>query len=782
MGKNDETSKKFNVVGQRIPLLDSRHKVTGQAIYTEDITFPEMLVGRILRSPHPHARIKNIDTSKAEALPGVIAVCTGPEAPIKFGVLPISKDENALAVEKVRYIGDSVAAVAAETVEIADKAIGLIDVDYEILTPHLRHIDGVKTVDDQIHEHCRGETNIHKEVRQHFGNVKRAFHESACVKGDTFKFDGVTHAFTEPHCAIAVWEADDRLSLYSAQQVPHYLHRALSEVLEMPMHRIRVVKPAVGGGFGGKSDPFPHEIACALLARKAKRPVKITFTREEVFLSNHGRHPSTISVRMGVDKEGLIQGIDIDALIDGGAYASFGVVSTYYNGVLSQGPYRIPNFKYRGRRVYTNTPPSSAMRGHGSVNTRYSIETVMDMICDEMGFDPVEFRLKNCLPAHTTTINQFRITSNGIKECLERSRDQSNWNDKYRKMPYGKGIGVGCGFYISGSNLPIHWTRTPQSTVHLKIDMDGGVTLHTGASDIGQGSDTMAAQCVAEVLGLSMDYLRVKAVDSDLSPIDLGSYSSRVTFMNGNAAREAAEGIAKQLAAAASTLTGVPAERFIFHDNVLSDRENPELVVPYMDALTEALADTGALIASGKYMSPKLGGKFKGSGAGLSPTYSFQSFIAEVTVDPETGLVKVDHVWAAHDVGRALNPLSVEGQIEGSVHMGLGQTLSEYMQYRKGQLLNPSFLDYRCVSPIEMPPVDVIIVESEDPEGPFGAKECGEGALSPIIPAVCNAIYDAVGVRVKRVPVDPDFLVSQIEKQQKQADSSHKKPRIAAIS
>jgi 4-hydroxybenzoyl-CoA reductase subunit alpha len=781
MAKRQKANRKYNIIGTRIPLVDSRHKVTGEAVYTEDISFPGMLVGRILRSPHPHARIKKIDTSKAEALPGVVAVCTGVEAPITFGVLPISKDENALAVEKVRYVGDSVAAVAAEDVETAERAINLIEVEYEELPVYTRPIDCTKTVEEKIHKHCRGNTNVHKEVRQHFGNIKRAFHESDCVKGDTFKFDGVTHAFTEPHCCIAVWEANDRLSVYSAQQVPHYLHRALSEVLEVPMHQIRVVKPAVGGGFGGKSDPFPHEIACALLARKANRPVKITFTREEVFLSNHGRHPSTISVKMGVDKEGMIQGIEIDALIDGGAYASFGVVSTYYNGVLSQGPYRIPNFKYRGRRVYTNTPPSGAMRGHGSVNTRYAIETVLDMICDEKGLDPCEVRLKNCLPEHTATINQFRITSNGIQECIERARDQSDWNNKYRKLPYGRGIGIGCGFYISGSNLPIHWTRTPQSTVHLKVDMDGGVTLHTGASDIGQGSDTMAAQCVAEVLGLSMDYVHVKAVDSDLSPIDLGSYSSRVTFMNGNAAREAAEGIAQQLAAAAAKLTGVPAERFVFHGNVLSDRDNPSVVVPYMDALTEALAETGALIASGKYLSPKLGGKFKGAGAGLSPTYSFQAFVAEVTVDPDTGIVTADHVWAAHDVGKALNPLAVEGQIEGSVHMGLGQALSEYMHYRKGQLLNANLLDYRCVSPIEMPPVDVIIVESDDPEGPFGAKECGEGALAPIIPAVANAIYDAVGVRVKRVPVDPDFLATQIARKQDSADKKSKKPRIAAV-
>ena len=775
--------KTFNIIGKRLPLLDSSQKATGSLEYTDDITFPNILVGRILRSIHPHARIKSIDTSKAAALPGVVAICTGKEAPIKFGVLPISKDENALAVDKVRYIGDSVVAVAAEDEASAEKALDLIEIDYEVLPAYLRMSDCTKAVEEKIHEHCQGNTNIHKQVNQHFGDVDDAFANSSCIKDGKFTYDGVTHAFTEPHSVIAVYDSDDRLTVYSAQQVPHYLHRALTAVLEMPMHRIRVVKPAVGGGFGGKSDPFPHEIACAMLARKCRRPVKITFDREEVFLSNHGRHPSTISVKAGVDNEGILQALEVDALIDGGAYASFGVVSTYYNGVLSQGPYRIPNFRYQGRRVYTNTPPSGAMRGHGSVNTRYGIETVLDMIGDEMGIDPCELRLKNLLPEHTTTINQFRITSNGIKECIERSRDRSEWNDKYGKLPYGKGIGIGCGFYISGSNLPIHRTKLPQSTVHLKIDMDGGVTLHTGASDIGQGSDTMAAQCVAEVLGLGMEWFRVKAVDTDLAPIDLGSYSSRVTFMNGNASIDAAEGIAEQLYAAASRLTGVPAERFVCKNEMVVDAENPGVSVPYMDALTEALAGQGALISSGKFIAKKLGGSFKGAGAGLSPSYSFQSFIAQVDVDPETGYVLVDKVWAAHDVGRALNPLSVEGQIEGSVHMGLGQTLTEFMRYRKGLLLNANFLDYRCVSPIEMPDVDTIIVESDDPEGPFGAKECGEGALSPIIPAVCNAIYNAVGVRVMRVPVDPDYIIKEIERLRKAggADYIKKQPNIAAV-
>lgn len=760
----------FNIIGKRMPLKDAYRKVTGEGVYTDDMKFPGMLHCRILHATQPHAKIISIDTSKALALPGVRAVVTGQDAENRFGVLPVSQDESAMARDKVIYNGEPVAAVAADTEEIAAEAIWLIEVKYEPLQEFLKPRDSLKDVTPELQLHEKVDkkhpaTNIHKAVDQEFGNVEDAFKAAASMPSAQFKFDGISHGFTEPHSVLAHWDADDRLQLYTPQQVPHYTHRALAKVLELPMHQIQVIRTMVGGGFGGKSDPFQHEMIVALLSMKTRRPVKVTMDREETFLTGRGRHPTESKVAMAFDKEGKLLALDSDVIIDGGAYGSFGVVSAYYNGVLSNGPYRIPAFRYHGKRVYSNRIPSGAMRGHGSVNPRYCTETLVDMAANELGIDPCELRLRNFLESNTLTpFHKFRITSNGIREGLAEAMKRSDWKNKYGKLPYGHGIGVGCAWYISGSALPIHWNKLPQSTVHLKIDMDGGITVHSLAADIGQGSDTMLAQCVAEVLGVNMDRIHVKSTTTDTAPIDLGSYSSRVTFMAGNAARAAAEEIRHQLTDAAARLTGQRGEYFDFVNEELVCRTKPDVKVGFMEALHEAQADIGALIASGSYQSPPLGSTFKGSNAGLSPSYSFSAFIAEVKVDPETGFVQPLKVWAAHDCGKALNPLSVEGQIEGSVHMGLGQALTEGLRYRNGQLLNSNFLDYKIPTPFDSPEIEAIIVESHDPEGPFGAKECGEGALAPVIPAIGNAIYDAVGVRMFEVPMTPDKILKAIEK------------------
>ncbi len=756
-----------SVVGKRMPLVDARRKVTGSGVYTEDIYLPNMLVARILRSTQHHARIISIDTTEAIEVPGVAAVITGAEYPNKFGVIPISKDETALATEKVVYVGDVVCAIAGSDLYAVEEALAKVKVAYEPLPAYHKPEESLEEVPEKIHPLGIGKTNIHRMVDQDFGDIEQAKRSAAITARGRFTFQGVTHGFTEPHAVVARYEVDGRLTVWTATQVPHYVHRALSEVLGIQMHRIRVVKPMVGGGFGGKSDPFPHEMAAAILSMRTGRPVKLVFDREEVFLTNHGRHPTSTRMEMTASEDGKLTGLDIEALIDGGAWSSFGVISTYYNGVLSVAPYDIPNFRYKGRRVFTNKPPSGAMRGHGAVNSRFAAETLVDMIANELGIDPIQLRLRNLIPPYTDTVNHFRITSNGIAECLEVVRKASDWDSRHGNLPYGEGLGIGCGFYISGSALPIHWdpARFPQSTVHIKIDMDGGVTVHTGAAEIGQGSDTVAAQVVAEVLGLPTSMIHVKAQDTDLAPVDLGSYSSRVTFMMGNAARRAAEQVRDELTAAAARLTGYAAELFTLEDGTAHCRSRPAVQVPYMRVLHEAIADRGALVAKGCYRSPPMGGSFKGAAAGLAPAYSFSAYVAHVRVEPQSGFVHCDKVWAAHDCGKALNPLAVEGQIEGSIHMGLGQVLSEGMRYHKGQLLNPSLLDYKIPTPFEMPDVEVFIVESDDPEGPFGAKEAGEGPLLPILPAVGNAIFDAVGVRVFDLPITPDRLLKAIEEQ-----------------
>ncbi|HYA58509.1 MAG TPA: molybdopterin cofactor-binding domain-containing protein, partial [Thermoplasmata archaeon] len=614
--------------------------------------------------------------------------------------------------------------------------------------------------------HARGlnGSNIQKEVVQHFGDVDRAFAEATFTTRVRGTFAGVTHAFTEPLVTIAEATPDGRLTVWSATQVPHYLHRALSEVLGLPMHRIRVIKPEVGGGFGGKSDPLPHEIVCAALALETGRPVKVLFDREEVFFTNHGRHPTQNDVRIALGKDGEILAYDIEALIDGGAWSSFGTVTTYYNGVLAMGPYQVPNFRYRGRRVYTTKPPSGAMRAHGGTNIRFSVEVALDQLAEQTGIDPFELRLRNALPPHSTTVNQFRITSTSFRACLAAARRASGWDEKFRRLPYGHGVGLGCGFYISGSNSPIHFTpKMPQSTVHLKVDMDGGIAVHSMQADIGQGSNTLLAAIVAEVLGVDLERVHVQRVDSDVSPVDLGSYSSRVTFMMGNAAREAAEQLQRILLQAAGELLGVTAAELEVAHERYQVRGRPEQGVPFMEALHRAMEDRGALTTSGNYRSQPMGGNFKGARAGTAPAYSFAAYVAEVDVDPETGEYRVPNVWAAFDCGRPLNRLAVEGQIEGSIHMGLGQVMGESMNYRGARLFNPSLLDYKIPVPSQMPRVEILLVGEDDPEGPFGAKEAGEGPLIATLPAVANALYDAVGVRFTELPITPDRVLRGLD-------------------
>jgi 4-hydroxybenzoyl-CoA reductase alpha subunit len=751
-------------VGKATPYIDGVQKATGQAMYTDDFRYPNMLYVGLLRSSYAHAKIKNIDIKAVEADPSVAAVAIGKDIPVSFGVLPISPDENAMAVDKVRYVGEIVAAVAAESIEAAQKAVQGIKVKYEPIREFLNPADSLEACapDEQIHDHTKNGKNIHKTAELRFNDPEKEFESADFVRKEKFKFAGVTHAFTEPHSTIAIWNGDETLTVISATQVPHYLHKNLSKVLGLPIHKIQVKKPTLGGGFGGKSDPFAHEMITAYLSMKTKRPVKCTFSREEVFITNHGRHPTDIDMTVSCDKTGKISALDTDVIIDGGAYGSFGVVTSYYNGVLLQGPYKIDKFGFRTRRTYTNKPQCGAMRGHGAVNPRYAVEVVLDMLAHDLKIDPCDLRMKNFLPENTLTVGQLRITSNGVKECLETVRKKSDWNERYNKLPYGHGLGVACGFFISGSALPIIWNRYPQTVVHAKLDFDGRIVMFSGASDIGQGSDTMLVQIAAEELGIPMDFVQVEAADTKTTPVDLGSYSSRVTFMVGNAAKMAVEKVRKEIAKAIAKEKGIAIDSIKFNDGKIFTKDET-LDLSWVEGVEIAMAGRGAFVESGFYISPKLGGDFKGSGAGLSPAYSFGAFISEVVVDPETGEVNVEKIWAAHDCGKALNPLAVEGQIEGSIHMGLGQALSEDMRYVKGQIMNANFFDYRIPYSVDTPEMDVTIIESNDGEGPYGAKEAGEGPIHPVLPSIGNAIYDAVGVRMCELPITPDKIFTKIK-------------------
>jgi 4-hydroxybenzoyl-CoA reductase alpha subunit len=762
----------FAIVGKRLPMLDGPDKVTGRGVYTDDLALPGMLVGKLLHSPHPHARIGRIDTSKAKALPGVVDVVTGQEFPNQYGILPIGHDETAFAIDKVRYIGDNVAGVAAESEEIAEQALGLIEVDYELLPAYFDPHASMQAEHGLIH--ADKAHNIEKEYHHHFGNVEEGFARADLIRRDTFYCAEVTHAAMEPHSTLAHYQ-DGRITVWSSTQVPYYLQRTVANVLALPLENVRVIKPLIGGGFGGKSEVIPLEVQAAVLSRKVGRPVKITYTREEVFYAHRGRPTQSIELRTGVTCAGKITAVEARIIQDGGAYCGYGPVTILYSGQLLGAMYDIRNIKFDGYRVLTNKPPCGAMRGHGTVNTRFAFESQLDILAHELGLDPAELRFRNLLQPPCITVNQLRVTSYGYPECLRQVVERSGWHEKKGKLPYGKGVGIAGSHYVSGAANPINRSTMPHSTVRIEASADGRVHVFTGAAEIGQGSDTIQVQLVAEELGIYPERIRLVAADTGRTPIDLGSYSSRVTFMAGNACLDAAGKLKQRIFEAVARSWSVSPGALCARDEhiFLSERRGQSL--KFDQALALTLNGSSTLSVEGGYSPPAeaRGGSYKGAGVGPSPSYSYSAQVAEVSVDTETGQVRVERVTVAHDCGRAINPMTVEGQIQGSISMGLGQALQEEMIWNRGRLMNPSILEYKSPSTLESPEIDTILVESIDPEGPLGAKEAGEGSLAAVIPAVANAIYDAVGVRITSTPITPEKILQALkEKQKKGAGNS----------
>src|SRR5438552_5595937 len=570
------TNDDFSIIGKPIAMVDAAGKTTGAGKYTDDLTVPGMLVGRILHSPFPHARIKRVDTSQAENLRSVVAVVIGADAPNTYGILPVGHDEHALAVDKVRYVGDNVACVAAEDEATAESALELIDVDYELLPAYFDPEDSMKTERDLIHDNKAH--NLEKDYHHVFGDPEKGFAEADQIAEARYIANEVTHAAMEPHSTLASFELDShtgklgRLTVWSSTQVPYYLQHKLSLVLEMPMSQIRVIKPLVGGGFGGKSEVIPLEIIAAIAARKAKRPVKITYTREEVFWAYRGRPRTIIDLKTGVKNDGRITAVKARVVQDGGGYCSYGVVTILYSGALLGALYDIPNIQYDGYRVLTNKPACGAMRGHGTVNVRFAFESQLDELCAKLGKDPAEVRRINLLRAPCTTVNGLRIQSYGLPECLDKVIERSGWRARKVKLSQSRGLGLACSHYVSGAANSIIRSDMPHSTVNIKVDRDGGVVIYTGASEIGQGSDTMVAQIVAETLGCTLQRVKVVAADTDLTPVDIGSYSSRGTFMNGNAALGAAQEIRQNIAAAAAKKMNCSPEDVIIRNDLVSKR------------------------------------------------------------------------------------------------------------------------------------------------------------------------------------------------------------------
>ena len=761
--------KTLRVVGKAHRKVDAVGKVTGVLKYADDLSLPRMLYGKLLRSPHPHARIVSIDTSKALALDGVKAALTGQDLPIPFGILPVSQDEHALCPDRVRFVGDPVAAVAATTEEAATAALDLIDVKYELLPAIASPEEAITTPEPRIHAY--GDSgNLHKVINLEFGDVEAGFAEADHVREDLFFFEGNTHLPMEQHAALAEWSADGKVTLWSSTQTPHYVHRALAKVLELPPARVRVIACPNGGGFGGKSDPFNHEIVACKLAMITGRPVKITLTREEVFYCHRGRHPTLMWVKTGVTKDGAITGMHFKSLLDGGGYGSYGVASTYYTGALQTVTYPVRRYKFQGARAFTNKPPCGPKRGHGTPQPRFALEVHLDKIAEDLKLDPAELRLKHLVPPQSLTANYLRVGSMGLGTCIEKVVAGSGWRQKFRKLPLGKGVGLACSSYISGAGLPIYWNNMPHSGVQLKCDRGGGVTVFCGSTDIGQGSDSILAYITAEVLGIDPFEIRVVTADTDLTPVDLGSYSSRVTLMSGNAALQAAERAREIIAPHAAAKLKIPVSELVFAGGRVFHAEDPEKGMPFAEAVQAAEAAVGTVGSVGSYTPPKSAGRYRGAGVGPSPAYSYSAAVAEVDVDPDTGIVRVPKIWVAHDVGRCINAATVIGQVEGGVYMGLGEALMEEMVYRGNRNVVhkiPSLLEYKSPTTLEMCDVVTYIIEDPDPNGPFGAKEVGQGPLLPVMPAVANAVYDALGVRVDEIPVSPEKVLKALKKKAK---------------
>ncbi|MEB2311988.1 MAG: molybdopterin-dependent oxidoreductase [Polyangiaceae bacterium] len=756
--------KDFSVVGKAQRKVDGIDKATGAAVYTDDLQLPGMLHSKMLRSPHPHARIAGIDASRARALPGVLAVITGEELSEKYGILPWTEDETALAVDKVRYVGEPVAAVAALDEDTAIDALALIQVTYEQLPAFLDPEEALAHSEAIIPENAK-HGNVSKHVHLEFGDLDAALDGAEVVVEGDYSFHGTTHAAMEPHCAVARYGADGVLTVWSSTQISHYVHRALAKVLGLAETRVRVIQPTLGGAFGGKSDPFSLEFCAAKLAIVTGRPVKMLWSREEVFYAHRGRHPMKMRYRTGATKDGKLTGVDAKIVIDGGAYSSYGLVTTYYAGQLLTGPYHFPTYRFDSTRVFTNKPPCGPKRGHGSVQPRFAFEVQLDELAAKLGMDPIELRRKNYQGAYVQTVNDQRVTSSGFLECLDAVERASGWRERRGQLPFGRGLGVAGSMYISGTNYPIYPNEMPQAGIQLKADRSGLVTAFTGSNEIGQGSSTVVRVIVAEELGMDPEDVRVIAADTDLCPVDLGSYSSRVTFMVGNATIDAARKLRRTVVRAVAEKWGVAEGQVELHGGEAVELGG-ERRMSTRDAFRVAEERFDTLGSTGSYNSPPLGKGYRGGAIGASPAYSFTAHVAEVSVDVETGQLRIEKVWVGHDCGRALNPHLVHGQIQGCTYMGAGEiVLEEHAVDARGLHLGPSLLDYRLPTTLDTPELHSHIIESIDPEGPYGAKEAGEGPLHSVIPAVSNAIYDAVGIRLRHLPFSPGKVLRALREQ-----------------
>ena len=759
-------SDEFSVIGKSFPRLEGFEKVTGATRFLTDMELPGTLHGKILRASHPHARIISINTKKAEKLNGVKAVITAEDTPkIPFCIIPRVANKLPLEDKKVRYIGDEVAAVAAETEEIAMEALNLIEVVYEELPPVFDSEEALKPGAPLLYEETG--TNIAEHFHKEYGDVERGFREADIILEDRFETSPVTPCCLEPRSCIASFDGSGRLTLIANTQAPFSLRLELSKVIHLPIKKIRIIKLPIGGAFGSRLGMDSIDPICVFLSKKSGKPVKIVNTREEEFVTSRYRYRMVIYLKTGVKKDGTIVAREAKAITDNGAHNYQGYTITAGLCQKLTFVYKIPNIKFDGYVVYTNNVYGGAFRGYGNPQITFAAESHIDMIAEKLGMDFVDLSLKNIVEPGYETISNCQITSCGLRECMIRVADATRWREKRRK-PGRRGIGMasmqhaGGGIKIFFGNINCNY-----SSAAIKMNEDGSINLMTGSSDIGQGSDTVLAQIAAEELGIRFEDIRVTTADTDLTPMCLGTYGDRVTFVGGLAVQNAARDVKKQLLDLASEILEANMDDLESREGRVFVKGSPEKGVSIPELAEFSYFKKGRpILGRGIYDDP-ISKPDYGTGYGTSPAYSFASQVAEVEVDVETGKVKILRITSAHDLGRALNPMAVRGQIEGAMAQGIGSALFERLDWVDGRTLNSNFLDYKMLTALDVSPIDSIFIESIDPNGPFGAKGVGEPALVPTAAAIANAIYDAVGVRIKSLPITPDKILAALEEKKR---------------
>jgi 4-hydroxybenzoyl-CoA reductase subunit alpha len=741
-------SEKYSVVGKRQPKLDAPLKATGRSQFTDDVVLPGMLHGKIVRSTIPRGKILNIDVSRAEKLPGVIAVITHKDT----GGMMVGPDQQLLCDEVVNYIGDEVAAVAAVDVDTAAEATELIRVEYEPLPALLSIEEATAEGAPVLHEYF--EDNYADEKTVNYGDPDKAFAESDHVRVDEFITYPTHNCFAELHGTLADYSLPGKLTIWTPSQTAILIQKGMAESLGLSESNVRVCNLNTGGAFSGRGAVRPHHLIAALLSRKASRPVKIMATSDEEFIVCRSGGKNKLILKSGVKKDGTFKVLEADHLYDCGAYVETQFIMLIIVSATLQMLYKVEAMRYKGRLVYTNNVPYFFHHGGGLVPSQFALGQHLYLIAQDLGMDPVDFQLKNGVDKGHTTLSDIHYASCGLKECIKKAARKSGWNRKYGKLPPYRGIGIGCGVMSSGGKgLYQHDT----SAAFIKIAEDGKLSLFTGLPDMGQGSHTTMAIIAAETLGIAADDITVVSGDTDIAPFDIGAFAQRGTFTTGNAVKIACLDAKKQLAKTASKKLGVKPSTLVFKDRKVYSRGAPDKAIPFEDVVFDTLhcQEGRFVMGRGFYNSPT---------EKPALAYSFGAQIAEVEVDPGTGIVKLLRMTVAHDVGRAINPLAVEGQMDGQVFSGMGQTLFEECFLENGQILNQSRVDYKLPRTYEVPEIEHIIVETNDPYGPFGAKEVGEGPIACNPHAIANAVNNAIGYTIKELPITPERVLQALKK------------------